>query len=369
MSGGPVGDLDPKRLPARSSDEPSFRALAEHAPDIIAELDARGRYLYVNPSYQRLLGWSPEGLVGRHAAALVHPDDREPRSLEFGELLRGGPSAQYRRIRVADADGSWHWFETVACAYRTAEGELRVVSSGREITARLQDEERLQRASELATAQEVVGSVAHALRTPLTALLGTAGLLVEQRGAADPLPSRLLGLARRIDRVVTRSLQLFQDGEISAERVAPGSLLREVYDEHRERADGGGITLVVLIEPELPELWVDAELIQTALGSLVENALEAVSAGGEVVLSARAVLRSGVIQLDVADTGPGIPPNLQAEVGKPFFTTKSRGTGLGLPIARGIAHAHGGSLRIHPRPGGGTEATLELPSSSWQHTD
>jgi signal transduction histidine kinase len=94
---------------------------------------------------------------------------------------------------------------------------------------------------------------------------------------------------------------------------------------------------------------------------LLANATEAVPAGGEVALQARAV--DGAVEIDVADSGPGIPPELRERIFEPFFTTRTRGTGLGLAIARQIVEAHVGRIEVGDRPGGGARFTVRLPAA------
>ena len=94
---------------------------------------------------------------------------------------------------------------------------------------------------------------------------------------------------------------------------------------------------------------------------LLANAVEAAPAGGEVGLAARAA-DARTVEIDVADCGPGVPPELRERVFEPFFTTRPRGTGLGLAVARQIVEAHGGTIAVGDRAGGGARFTLRLPT-------
>jgi signal transduction histidine kinase len=114
--------------------------------------------------------------------------------------------------------------------------------------------------------------------------------------------------------------------------------------------------------PALPVVQADGDLVCQVLVGLLANAAEATPAGGEVVVRARA--ENGSIALAVADSGPGIAPELRARVFEPFYTTRPNGTGLGLAVARQIVEAHGGRIDVADRPGGGACFTILLPTGA-----
>jgi len=133
--------------------EDRFRALAEHASDLILELDPDGRYLYVNPGCAALLGVPPEALLGRSmflapVADRIHPEDRERVLRGFAALVKaggGGGSAEYR---YRHDDGSWRWFESCSRTYRARDSSLRVVVVAREVTRRRRAEQELRESEE-----------------------------------------------------------------------------------------------------------------------------------------------------------------------------------------------------------------------------
>src|SRR5438128_822173 len=112
----------------------------------------------------------------------------------------------------------------------------------------------------------------------------------------------------------------------------------------------------------LPAVHADADLICQVVLGLLANAVEAVPAGAEVTLEAQA--SAGGVEIAVADSGPGVPAELRARVFEPFFTTRPRGTGLGLAVARQIVEAHGGRIEVGERTGGGARFTLRLPAAA-----
>jgi signal transduction histidine kinase len=107
---------------------------------------------------------------------------------------------------------------------------------------------------------------------------------------------------------------------------------------------------------------VDAEQLQLAVQNVLMNASQAMNGAGAIHV---AIARDGgTWRISVADTGPGMPPEVKAKVFEPFFTTRSRGTGLGLPIARRVVEAHGGSIDVDTPASGGTVVSMSLPTTS-----
>jgi signal transduction histidine kinase len=209
-------------------------------------------------------------------------------------------------------------------------------------------------------APPLAGSMAHAINGPLAALIGNLELMMTS-ASSDLHAARALRLAYRIREVVERTLQLHRCGRIERRPERVEQILGDVRLELEQRASAAGIALRLAVDPALPRLEVDRPLVAVALVGLAENALEAMPRGGELTLRAEYTEGGDAIAVTLADTGPGIPEELRERIFEPFFSTKSGGTGLGMPIAREVACAHGGRLEIGDRPGGGAEIRLVLP--------
>jgi len=138
--------------------------------------------------------------------------------------------------------------------------------------------------------------------------------------------------------------------------------LRRLIDEAVAmlRRDPAGSALHVHIDGDAGEVIVDPDLIRATVLNLLLNAAQAMNGKGDVQIVTGARNRNWAIE--VRDTGPGIPPDIRDQVLEPFFTTKARGGGLGLPIAKRVAELHGGTLTLAFPPGGGTSVSVEAPA-------
>jgi len=174
-----------ERTQALAESEARFRALADHAPELISEFDQDGRYTFANAAFRELLGREPVGLIGTTPEELIHPADL-PKSREgmTHALRQTGTAHALHRLR--HANGSWRWFDNTGRAYRAALGELRFVSIGRDVTeARQIEEERrrlqdhMQEAQRLESLGVLAGGIAHDFNNLLAVILGNLAVLRE----------------------------------------------------------------------------------------------------------------------------------------------------------------------------------------------
>lgn len=204
----------------------------------------------------------------------------------------------------------------------------------------------------------LLAGIAHEVRNPLGALDLFAGLLAEELAGRPEAAhvDRLRSELSALEKVVSEFLEYARVRPPVREEVGLAAVAEEVADlcaplaaEREVRIAGAGDGAV----------RGDREQLRRALLNLTRNAVEAAPAGSEVELSLRGDARGA--RLEVRDRGPGLSVEARGNVFRPFFTTKAQGTGLGLALAKKVAEAHGGTLQLLAREGGGTVARVELP--------
>jgi signal transduction histidine kinase len=225
--------------------------------------------------------------------------------------------------------------------------------------ARLAQSEKLAALGQLATA------IAHEVRNPLAVIRSAAQGIAETAPASDVAVRRACGfITDEIDRlssVVTSLLAFARPPQLAPRAVPVPELLDRAATLAREELDARAVRLVRAEAQGLPALRADPDLVCQVLLGLLSNGAEAAGAGGEVRLEAH--VADGRVELAVADSGPGVPPDLRDRVFEPFFTTRPRGTGLGLAVARQIVEAHGGQIAVADGPEGGARFTIRLPAA------
>lgn len=216
----------------------------------------------------------------------------------------------------------------------------------------------------LAAMGEMVASLAHQLRTPLAAaLLYTGHLASVQLAAADRanVAERAVERLRHLEKLI-KDMLIFARGEaLGREVFGVCDLLLELAATIEPVAQRHGISFRQECHAAAQQLFGNRKEIAGALINLLENAIQVLGEGGQVLLSA--THEAEQIIFSVRDNGRGIPLELQARLFEPFFTTRADGTGLGLAIARGVARAHGGDISLSSAPGEGSEFRLRLPQA------
>jgi len=211
----------------------------------------------------------------------------------------------------------------------------------------------------------LVGTVSHELKTPLTSIRMALHILLEKTpGALSAQQSELLTVARddteRLLRILNDLLDLtrLEEGhaDLHKERVAPGELLQGVMEEMADRVSAKGLKMNCVVDSDLPAVSVDRQRIHHVFTNLLTNAIKHSPAGGEILLRATLTADHSV-QFAVSDQGPGIPEKYHMRIFDRFFRVPGQnetGAGLGLSIAREITVAHGGRIGVKNAPGQGS---------------
>jgi two-component system sensor histidine kinase FlrB len=312
-----------------------------------------------------LLNALPAGVVVLDSTAKVSEANPAARAM-LGEMIIGSdwPSLADAQLVSTDAPDEWQlgaWRVSIAeSPLDSAGGRILLIH---DVTVAHSLKADLERNQRLAAMGEMAASLAHQLRTPLaTALLYSANLA--QPDLSDAARARFAGKAteqlKRLERLI-QDVLLFARGEsIGRDAVVAAALIAEAAQTLEPLCLEKGVSFRVVVDAGETIIMGSRKALGGALVNLLENALQACDAGGEVLLSASIVEQR--LRIGVRDTGPGIAPEAQARIFEPFFTTRGQGTGLGLAIALGVARAHGGTIEVSSKPGEGSEFLMLLPA-------
>jgi signal transduction histidine kinase len=258
---------------------------------------------------------------------------------------------QYQRLQV------------MISQLRSTQVELRA-----RMEAQRSAENRLVQAAKLAAVGEMAAGIAHELNNPLTSVTGFAELALDDIPEDSETRKDLEIVMREAVRardVVRRLLDFARQSESERARASLNEVVDDVVALTRHLIRTSGVTLKLDLEKNLPWVLVDVNQMKQVLLNLIHNALQAMPAGGEMIIATESAYRDARdwIIVSVCDTGVGIPKLDQARIFEPFYTTKGNqgGTGLGLSVTYGIITDHGGQIDVESQPGNGSKFTVWLP--------
>ncbi|MBI3786574.1 MAG: hypothetical protein HY270_24555 [Deltaproteobacteria bacterium] len=226
---------------------------------------------------------------------------------------------------------------------------------------------RLAQSEKLAALGQLAAAIAHEVRNPLGVIRSAAQGLGESesvealRASALCASQFIIAETDRLNSVIGSLLAFARPLQLHQRPVPVGELIDRALILANNDLGAKHIGIRCEIDDTVPPVHADPDLISQALLSLLHNAGEVLPHGGEVRLSARG--NNGSVDIQVADSGPGVPPELRSRIFEPFFTTRPQGTGLGLAIVRQIIEAHGGRIDVSNGTTGGACFTLCLPAA------
>jgi PAS domain S-box-containing protein len=339
--------------------ETIFHAIQEG----IVVLDGAGRIAYTNHAAAKLLGLKGDEVVGQ-------PIRRYLRGIDWDGVMRLDEKEWSRlvsrEIEIAYPERRFVAFYVVPLAVVKPEEAgavviLRDVTRDREHEAKTIESERLNALMLLAA------GMAHEIGNPLNSLnihlqLIHRALSALPEGARADLRD-LLDVAQkevqRLDGSITQFLRAIRPAPLKVEPTDVHAVLRETLDFLKHEIRDRDVLVEVELADDLPALPLDRQQIRQAFFNLIRNAIQAMTNGGLLKITARATDR--FVALAFKDTGPGIAPERLANLFEPYSTTKAEGSGLGLMIVQRIIRDHGGQIEIHSEPRTGTTFTLFLP--------
>lgn len=335
-----------------------YRSLFEYSLDIVSMLDLNGTITNLNPQFQKITGFSKEEFIGRNLADLL-PDSQRQMILEKVASVVENHRPQMFEFELLHKNGKPLIFQSTSLPIIVNDKIAGIICNSRDITELRQTEERLRRTDKLSVVGELSASVAHEIRNPLTSLKGLVQLLQMEDEKHQLYYQIMIDELNRINHIVSELLLLAKPQQIKYTEADMQVILHDVISLLKSEASLHNIQIEFHVQSHPVMIECEPNQLKQLFINIVKNAIEASSAGDVVTISLQH--HDNKVTVMVKDQGVGISKELLERIGEPFYSSKEKGTGLGMTVSFKIVQSHNGTIKFKSEPDIGTEVVVQLP--------
>ncbi|MBP0726108.1 PAS domain S-box protein [Bacillus sp. RG28] len=339
----------------RKSEE-QYRFIAENTVDFISVINQNGDVSYSSPSHMKKLG------TDRIHFEKIHPDDSLFVCERFSYMLKEKIPiiCEYRYMLEND---NWIYLESRGIPFFGIDSECRhFFNITRDITERKQNEDLLMKTEKLSVIGELAASIAHEIRNPLTSLKGFIQFLQPEISGNTVITDVMLSELERINFIVSELLVLAKPQDLHVKPILLHSILENVVMFLESEANLKSININKEFRDTSVAINCEENQLKQVFINIMKNSLDATSENGEISIQTK-LLNDNEVLIRFSDNGCGISKDLLARLGEPFYTTKEKGTGLGLLVSNKIIKDHQGTINITSEINKGTTVDITLPIS------
>ncbi|UNL86251.1 PAS domain S-box protein [Priestia koreensis] len=332
----------------------------ENTSDTIALAKKDGTILRVNEAFQHVYGWTKDEIVGQNIALLQGDKNYELvtfiNELETGAVINGYETTRYRK------DGSSFDASITMSPIRDESGKaVGFSATTRDITARKKTEDILRKSKQLALIGQLAAGVAHEIRNPLTSLKGFLQLLNEQ-GEPFPFYHIMLEELSRIEFITNEFLALARPQAVIFEKKDAIKIIKSIVAVAEIEGVLTNVHIHTDFQVQSAPIYADENQLKQVFLNIIKNSIESMESGGTVTI--QLAQHHNRVHIIFIDEGVGISPERIKHLGEPFYSTKEKGTGLGLMISQKILKEHHGDMTIKSKLHIGTKVEITLPLHS-----
>ena len=334
--------------------------IVDNMPGGLVTVDSAGSPVMVNQAARVMFGWEDRPVKGLNRETAIAELCRE-----FGPALERGETVIEREFEVQKLDGTLLPLAVSAAQVPAGEdggadfGTVFILRDLRQIRAL---EDQVRQSEKLAAVGRLAAGVAHEVRNPLSSMRGLARFLargLDEKSREAEYLKVMVDEIDRLNRVINGLLDFARPRQPNLESVSLNEVARHTSDLVTDDARHHKISLREDMAPQKPTILADRDMAIQAMLNVLLNAIEAMPDGGRLMISTKRNGNQGVFMVE--DSGPGFDQANRSRLLDPFFTTKKKGTGLGLAQVAGIMEAHGGKIELGGEPGFGARVELSFP--------
>ncbi|MFA9558289.1 PAS domain S-box protein [Evansella sp. AB-rgal1] len=339
--------------------EEHYKSLFHNNPDAVFSFDLEGNYLSVNPAMEQLMGYTEAEFTNMNWNPLVIEDEVEKVNSYFRKAATG--ETQHYETKVAHKDGSIKHVKVTNMPIIVQGQIVGVYGTARDVTIEKETEKLLLESEKLTAVGQLAASIAHEIRNPLTSVKGFLQLMKQSTGESNE--TYLTILSDEVSRIelITGELLVLAKPQAQDFQVADvGKIMKDVIALISSQALMYSVDIQYKFG-ELPKLKCIKNQLKQAFINILKNAIEAMPNGGNIHITVNH--ENDRIVAIIQDEGVGIPEEILSKIGSPFYTTKEKGTGLGMMTTVKIVQTHHGTFEITNTSNKGTSIKITLPTN------
>lgn len=337
-----------------------YQSLFHHNPDAVFEITREGKLAALNPEGEEIIGRPVDDLKGKPLDFLIHPEDRDYVKGLFRKTLMGKP--EKFEMNIFGKSGNNRLLRCTLLPIIVDEKIIGVFGMARDITHYRENEEMMIASEKLSVIGQLAAAVAHEIRNPLTSLKGFVQLMQVTKKADDKHLGIMLSEIERINLISGEMLILGKQQDILFGKEEVNDTIKQVIVLMEAQANLDNVEIDFAPSQDGP-MFVNADQnqLKQVLINIIKNGVEAIDDHGFVKVVTEKTETQALIK--VQDSGAGMDQERIDRLGEPFYSTKEKGTGLGLAVCKKIIERHQGEITYESEKGKGTTVTITLPLS------
>jgi PAS domain S-box-containing protein len=341
-----------------SENQQRYQSLFEYNPEMVYMVDLKGNFTNMNPQFEVITGQLRKDYLGKSILEFVPPKDHQQLAYVFRKVIRTRTAQNNQEIEIIRPDGKHIVLAYTLVPMIINDEIVGVIGYAKDITQLKDTQERLRKTEKLSVVGELAASVAHEIRNPLTSLKGFVQLMKDDDPKKQMYYKVMAEELDRINEIVSEFLVLAKPQKLLFKPSNLEHILTSVISLLESEANLYGVELSLDIKGTLPLIECEPNQLKQLFINIIKNSIEASSTAVSVAVDME---DSKMISIQVKDNGCGISDERIKHLGEPFYSSKEKGTGLGLTVSYRILESHKGQIRFNSKEGEGTVVQVLLP--------
>ncbi|MFC3884083.1 PAS domain S-box protein [Bacillus songklensis] len=343
-----------------SEKQQRYQSLFEYNPEVVYMVDLKGNITNLNHQFEVLTGHSREEYIGKPILQFVAKKDQKQVKKVFCKVIKTRKAWNNKEVEIMRKNRKKAILSCTSVPMVIDDQIVGVIGYAKDITQLKETEEKLKKTEKLSVVGELAASLAHEIRNPLTSLKGFVQLIQDDDQTKQIYYKVMLDELDRINEIVSEFLVLAKPQKLLFKKADLGDILTSVVSLLESQANLYGVEMSMEIKHRLPLIECEPNQLKQLFINLIKNSIEASSKKVNVILDMK---DQEHILIKVEDNGCGISRERMKHLGEPFYSSKEKGTGLGLTVSYRILESHRGHIQFHSEVEGGTVAEVVLPVS------